>query len=183
MANGEANFFNATLFAFANHVLNQNAWAREQLRGQAGRTIALVLGPARLALGIDAQGSFTPAEAGATADATLAISPLSLPFFLKPGADLDPHLATSGDPALCQLLHLLGKEFRWDMEEDLSHLVGDAAAHTLVGALHQAASGKVFGMEAGTTLSAEAFHRHADEVRALRERADALEQRLRKLES
>ena len=101
---------------FANHVLEGAAWARERLAPFAGRSIELraPLLPALLVT-ITPQGRLQPG--GASASASVAF----------------PGRRISGEAELARVLDELARTLRWDVEEDLSRVVGDVLAHRAVG--------------------------------------------------
>ena len=51
------------------------------------------------------------------------------------------HLRIDGDPALAATIGDLARYLRWEPEEDLSRLIGDAAAHRVAGAVRTGADG------------------------------------------
>ncbi len=105
----------AVAFCFlANHVLDGAAWARERLARYAGRTLELraPLLPS-LTVTITAQGRL---EAGGTEPPSAFV-------------DLGPRIRTSGEPQLAAELEALSRTLRWDVEEDLSRVLGDVVAH------------------------------------------------------
>lgn len=101
---------------FANHVLDGAAWARERLGRFAGRSVELraPLLPTLLVT-ITEQGRL---EAGGTPPAAAVIT-------------LGPGIAMSGEPELVRELQELARTLRWDVEEDLSRVLGDVIAHRL----------------------------------------------------
>ena len=62
---------------FINRTLDRETWARDRLAAHAGRTLRLVVGPARIDYAIDHSGRLL--DAAAAPDLTLTISPLRLP--------------------------------------------------------------------------------------------------------
>ncbi|HET7198235.1 MAG TPA: hypothetical protein VFI86_06185 [Burkholderiales bacterium] len=138
---------------FANHVLDGAAWARERLAPFAGRAIELraPLLPALL-VSITAQGRL---EAGGTH----AAATVDLPF-----------LKVSGEPELAAVVQELARTLRWDVEEDLSRVVGDVLAHRAVGAARAFADWqRDAAARAGEALAGYA----ADEARLLVRRPEA----------
>lgn len=115
------------LAGLLNHLLSQHSWAVARLRPHAGKTLQLRLPLTSAVLSIQEDGHFTPAVPGAPVDATLIPDPLA--WLTSSDARF---IAGGEDAALAkELAETLGK-MRWDVEEDLSRVLGDIAAHRLV---------------------------------------------------
>ena len=117
---------------FLNHVLMQEPAARERLQRQKGRAVQLswrdqqfvcIFTPAGL---IDLANAQTP-------DLVLHInedSPFELARVVLQGDK--PPVRIEGDVQLAAEVNWLIDHVRWEPEEDLARLIGDAPAHTLV---------------------------------------------------
>lgn len=119
-----------------NHVLMQEPQAMDRLRRQQGKVV--VLHWERLVFSVQPTpaGLLGLAEASATPDLRLTLqsaSPLALIQALAQGEK--PPVDIQGDVQLAAEVAWLVDNVRWDVEEDLSRVVGDAAAHQLVTAL------------------------------------------------
>ncbi len=195
----------AALLRALNHVLRQQAWARERLAMHAGKTVCIGLdgdpaassAPIRLTAGIDAEGFLHAGDSDAEPAATLLVRrPVDSVFaLLREGpTGVQRHLRVEGDVMLAATLGELAQHLRWDAEEDLSALIGDVAAHrvhglvgaslgqlralaTRAGASVQqfVASGRAPVVDVDTTRSL------GDELAALERRVRALEQRAERL--
>jgi ubiquinone biosynthesis protein UbiJ len=132
------------VLAALEHVLHQQAWARDKLRMHAGRTVRVGVDAAppaglpapELLATIDATGALRPAEPGATPSATLLVKPSVDALFamVRDGPrGLSRHLRVDGDVMLAATLGELAQHLRWDAEEDLSRVVGDVIAHRIAG--------------------------------------------------
>jgi ubiquinone biosynthesis protein UbiJ len=118
------------LVLLLNHVLGQEPAAMERLRRQQGRCIQLSWREFRLQWLITPAGLLERADAQASADLHLHInqdSPMSLVQGLVKGEK--PAMRIDGDVMLAADINWLVDHVRWDMEEDLARLVGDAPAH------------------------------------------------------
>jgi len=115
------------LAGLLNHLLSQHSWAMARLRPRVGKTLQLRLPLTSAVLSIQEDGSFAPAAPDARVDATLIPNPLA---WL---AASDARFIAGGEDAVLakELAEILGK-MRWDVEEDLSRVLGDIAAHKLV---------------------------------------------------
>ncbi len=143
-----------------NHVLAAEPEATRRLQGQIGRSIALewrqwpgflpppprpvwTITPAGLLDltddGLPAATSTSEAATTATAAAptateatlTVALDAAELTRWLGLGAAGRPPMDIRGDAALAAEVSWLADHLRWDIEDDLARLIGDAPAHQL----------------------------------------------------
>lgn len=121
------------ILAGLNHVLGQSAWARDRLRPFAGRIARFSVPPLELALAVGEDGHFIDAGEDAAADVNIAL-PADTPMLLMQGGLERVMQAARVDGAaeFATELAFVLKNLRWDAEEDLSHVVGDIAAHRVV---------------------------------------------------
>lgn len=118
-----------------NHVLAQQAWARQRLMPHAGRMLEFHLLPLPdLRLVITPEGLVEAAELEATPDLTINIRPSAVPLILLRHDSLMREIDFTGSADLAQVVRQLFNELEWDFEEDLSRLFGDIAAHRMAGA-------------------------------------------------
>ncbi len=111
------------------HLTEQNHWSRKHLIAFAGKVVQFNIAVVKTKLLILEDGSLAIASDNAEADATIHIPPsLALRLIAKDEAakmliniDGDSHLATE----LGKVMQLM----RWDIEEDLSQLIGDIPAN------------------------------------------------------
>ena len=114
------------------HLMQQNHWTAPLLQPYANQTISLDFKVAQVPLTILQNGELAMAADSATADATIHLPPsLAMRLLRK-----DP-LATSlikidGDTALGIEIGKILSAIRWDVEDDLSKVVGDIAAYQVV---------------------------------------------------
>jgi ubiquinone biosynthesis protein UbiJ len=128
------------LVLLLNHVLQQEPEAQARLKRQAGRlveaswrvfTVRLVATPA---------GLLDLGPAGTPPDLTLTLtdeSPWSLAQAALRGDK--PPVRIAGDVQLAAEVQWLVDHVRWDLEEDLARVVGDAPAHAVSQAMQRAA--------------------------------------------
>jgi ubiquinone biosynthesis protein UbiJ len=112
-----------------NHVLRAAPLAMERLRRHAGRTAAFQVGPVTLAFTVQTTGEVVAAVPGAPRDVTVRISPFLLPRLAANDEAAWREVEMQGDAELAQEISFLARHLRWDVEEDLSRVVGDIAAH------------------------------------------------------
>jgi len=125
---------NYPLVKLFNRVLADYPLAREQLAGHAGKVIAASFGPLESRLRVAADGSTELIGEGSEipADVSFQIPLALLPRLVQKEQAAFGEVVFSGDSEFAALLSTLAREIEWDIEEDLSKLVGDIAAHRIV---------------------------------------------------
>ena len=119
-----------------NHVLMQEPQAMDRLRRQQGKVVVLHAGQFVFSVQPTPAGLLGLAPASAPPDLRLTVqmtSPLTLLQTLAQGDK--PPVDIQGDVQLAAEVAWLVDNVRWDVEEDLSRLLGDAAAYQLVAGL------------------------------------------------
>lgn len=119
------------------HIINQNNWSREHLIPFAGKVLQFDFVLIKPSLIILEDGSLSFAGETIGADAVIHLPPsLTLRLLANDDAakmqikiDGDTHLATQVSKVLQKL--------RWDIEDDMSHLVGDIAASKISKSSHK----------------------------------------------
>jgi ubiquinone biosynthesis protein UbiJ len=118
-------------FSFAlNHLLAAEPWARERLAPFAGETIEL-RGPPFPALRFVILPGGTLEAGGDDPALTITLTPEALLSLGRGPEHFARSLEVNGDPRLAAEVGALARHLRWDAEEDLSRLFGDAAAHRI----------------------------------------------------
>jgi ubiquinone biosynthesis protein UbiJ len=113
-----------------NHLLAREAWARERLVPFAGRTLQLRLPPLPdLVMLVSPAGQVEQARAPERADLVIRLKPGMLPLLLTRDERLAREAEIDGDTEFGAAVMFVFRNLRWDAEEDLSRVVGDAAAH------------------------------------------------------
>jgi ubiquinone biosynthesis protein UbiJ len=113
-----------------NHVLMQEPQAMERLVRQSGRVVVTQWRAFRFAIRVTPAGLLDLADGNAAPDLTLVLteeSPLKLAKHLLQGEK--PPVRIEGDVQLAAEVNWLVDNVRWDAEEDLSRILGDAPAH------------------------------------------------------
>ena len=182
-----------TPFAFAlNRLLDSEPWARERLAPFAGESVELRapwLPAVRFAIvegGRVAPGGEPSLRISLRAGALGALGRGEDHFMRE--VDIE------GNARLAQEVLHLARHLRWDFEEDLSTIVGDAPAHALAQGLrgfvswHAQAAQRLaeavmeYALEEGRLLAPRAqFTAFAGEVARLRDAIERLEKRLERL--
>lgn len=126
-----------TALSALNHVLRQQQWARDRLRAHVGRTVRIVvatpLGPVSSDARIAEAGTLEVAEVESPT-VTLSLTPSIDALFgvLREGArGLSGHLKVDGDVMVAAAIGEIAQHLRWDVEEDLSRVLGDRVAHRM----------------------------------------------------
>ncbi len=130
------------LVLFINHVIQQEKQAQERLARQKGRVVHIRFGAFAIDLLVTPAGLVDRALPSAKPDLLLAI-PADSPLVLLQSAMAGkaPPVKIEGDVQLAAEVGWLAENLRWDVEEDLSRLIGDAPAHALAQAARQVAGG------------------------------------------
>ena len=119
-----------------NHVLSSEPWAMDQLARHASKTILLTLPVGDLRFELTQAGLFKVSPAIENPDLVLDISAKALSELVGGPGNLREQafkaVKITGDADLAQLLGRLAGQLRWEYEEDLARLVGDAQAHLAV---------------------------------------------------
>jgi ubiquinone biosynthesis protein UbiJ len=114
-----------------NHLLRSAQWARDRLAPSAGSVARIVMPPLQWEFAIDPDGTLSQASA-AQPDVVIVL-PTDTPFHALAGSDAILRKARiTGSAELADNLGFVLRNLRWDAEEDLSHFVGDIAAHRIV---------------------------------------------------
>ena len=128
----------AVLARMLNTLLQREDWARDRLARHSGKTVRFVVGTLKVDLAVQSTGLVQDSDSAVIPDVTLTIPTNRLGEIPQALRSRDPGLITAllhvqGDAALTQVVSELARDLRWDIEEDLSGLVGDMAARRLVG--------------------------------------------------
>ncbi|HEU0229738.1 MAG TPA: SCP2 sterol-binding domain-containing protein [Burkholderiaceae bacterium] len=182
-----------------NALLAREDWARERLARHAGKTVRFVVGHMTVGLVIASDGSVSAGNPSVVPDVTLTIPPERLSELPQALRSSDSEriaglMHIQGDAALAHGVAGLAHDLRWDVENDLSRLVGDVAARRLVSAFrglavgarrgtHRLAAnlGEYLAEESAFLSGRDAYVDWAAGVRAAGARLDALENRVARL--
>ncbi|AEC21924.1 hypothetical protein PT7_3384 [Pusillimonas sp. T7-7] len=184
-----------------NKLLQRESWARDRLSRHSGKTVGFKAGSFKMGLSIQSDGLVQPSDQAVTPNVTLTIPAdqlAELPGVLRAR---DPALLTEllhveGDAGLAQVVSELARDLRWDIEDDLSRVVGDVAATRMVQAADalktgvQMAASRLAGNaseylteESALMASRPAYDDWAARMQAMRRRLDQLDHRIAALAS
>ena len=178
-----------------NHVLSSEPWATGELARHAGKTILLKLPVGDLSFEITPAGLLAVSEASDTSSLVLEVSARALSELAGSTGSLREQafkaVKITGDADLAQLLGRLVGQVRWEYEEDLARLVGDAPANfavrqgkKFVSASKSAASDLLSNVveyvseERKVLLNQRDFIAHKNELNELRDAVDRMEKRI-----
>jgi len=130
--------------ATINHLLAQEAWARDTLVRKAGKVACINLGQLsghlRLCMRVARDGMLEVAGSEDTPDVTIHVKLSDLPLILQNRDRAFSYVRIEGDAEFANTISQLSKGLRWDAEHDLERLVGPIAANRLAGGARAAAS-------------------------------------------
>ena len=127
----------ALLVRGINHVLQREEWALRDLKKHDGKIIRLVFPVSETWIQINASGHIdllgTEVE---SAHLTLEVSNESLTRISEASGSFQERVVKAvklaGDAELAQLIAKLAGQLRWEYEEDLAQVIGDAPSHFIV---------------------------------------------------
>jgi len=116
-----------------NHLLNAEAWARDKLKPYAGQCVEFRAAPLpALRLDILDSGLLANATQDAAPKLVVTIGSGALPAMVRGEDALMREIGIEGNADLAGAVQYLFRHLRWDLEEDLSRVFGDALAHRMV---------------------------------------------------
>lgn len=113
-------------------MLRQNSWALQRLQPFAGKILRADCFPLSLRFAVGESGEAIAAPAEPPADVTLRLTPGLMLRLAARDATVWNAIPVEGDPQFAAALNHIARHLRWDVEEDLSRVLGDIAAHRLV---------------------------------------------------
>ena len=120
--------------AAVNHLLARESWARERFKPYAGKTARLACAPFALALVVQPDGLIAATDEAEAQrfDVTVSVPRDALPAFLQGGqAAVMKHVKIEGDAEFATTIAKLAEHLRWEPEEDLARVIGDAPAYRI----------------------------------------------------
>lgn len=127
--------------ATINHLLAQEAWARESLVRHAGKEACIDTGHLELRLRVARDGMLEPGTAEGPANVIIRVKLTDLPLILQNRDRAFSYVKIEGDAEFANTISNLSKGLRWDAEYDLERIVGPLGARGLVQGARGAATG------------------------------------------
>jgi len=182
-----------------NHVLGSEPWASAELAKHASKTILLKMPLGELAFKITSAGLLEALQGLDSPTLSLEISSKALGDLAASSGTLRDQafkaVKITGDADLAQLIGRLAGQLRWEYEEDLARLVGDAPANfavrqgkKFIAASRSAASDfldnvvEYVSEERKVLLNKRDFTAHKLALNDLRESVERIEKRIQLLE-
>jgi ubiquinone biosynthesis protein UbiJ len=182
-----------------NHILGSEPWASAELAKHASKTILLKMPLDELAFKITSVGLLDALQELDSPALSLEVSSKALGDLTASSGTLREQafkaVKITGDADLAQLLGRLAGQLRWEYEEDLARLVGDAPANfavrqgkKFVAASRSAASDLLDNVveyvseERKVLLNKRDFTAHKSALNDLRESVERIEKRIQLLE-
>ena len=119
------------LTRFLQHLTNQNNWSRPHLQLFAGKVVQFDFTLIKINLLILEDGSLAIAGETAVPEANIHVPPSLALRLLANDENAKMQIKINGDTHLATEISKVLQNMRWDMEEDLSKLTGDIAAHKI----------------------------------------------------
>jgi ubiquinone biosynthesis protein UbiJ len=123
----------APAVATINHLLAQEAWARDTLMRHAGKTACIDTGHLRLCMRVARDGMLETADADDLPSVTIHVKLSDLPLILQNSERAFSYVRIDGDAEFANTISQLSKGLRWDAEHDLERLIGPIGAVRLAG--------------------------------------------------
>ncbi len=182
-----------------NHVLRRESWACAELVKHAGKVVLVQLPFGRLCFEITPEGYLGSLHDSIDPALTLELSAKAMSDLLASPGKLKEQafkaVKITGDADLAQLIGRLAGQLRWEYEEDLAQMIGDAPAHfavkqgkKFVSASRSAAMDLLDNVveyvseERKVLLNKRDFLAHKMELSTVREAVDRLEKRIQLIE-
>lgn len=116
-----------------NHFLPSKSWAGKRLQPYVGKTVRLCISSFfNIVLTVQTSGELSAAMSSATVDTTITLTPGLLPRLLAHDEEAYRKISISGDSVFAEELLCISKNLHWDVEQDLSRIMGDILAHRVV---------------------------------------------------
>lgn len=118
--------------AAINHVLAQEAWARDALALHAGKEACIDTGAVALRLRVTADGMVAAGNAETPPSVTIRVKLADLPLIAQNRERAFSYVKIEGDAEFANTISQLSKGVRWEAESDLERFFGPIAATRMV---------------------------------------------------
>lgn len=185
----------APAVATINHLLAQEAWARDVLMRHAGKVASIDTGHLVLRMRVARDGMLEAAGPDELSSVTIHVKLSDLPLILQNRDRAFSYVRIEGDAEFANTISQLSKGLRWDAEHDLERLVGPIGAVRLAGGARSAVRGAATAGRRVAENLAEfllderrvlvrpaALERFADDITRLRDDVERSAKRIAKLE-
>jgi ubiquinone biosynthesis protein UbiJ len=131
----------APAVAAINHLLAQEAWARDALALHAGKEACIDTGHLQLRMRVARDGMLETSNSEEPANVTIRVKLADLPLIAQNRDRAFSYVKIEGDAEFANTISQLSKGLRWDAEHDLERLFGPIGATRLVGGARTAVAG------------------------------------------
>jgi ubiquinone biosynthesis protein UbiJ len=131
----------APAIAAINHLLAQEAWARESLALHAGKQACIDTGHLQLRLRVAKDGMVEAASLDEPATVTIRLKLSDLPLIAQNRDRAFSYVRIEGDAEFANTISQLSKGLRWDAEHDLERVLGPIGATRIAGGARNAFAG------------------------------------------
>jgi ubiquinone biosynthesis protein UbiJ len=131
----------APAIAAINHLLAQEAWARESLALHAGKQACIDTGHLQLRLRVARDGMVEAAGHDEPATVTIRLKLADLPLIAQNRDRAFSYVKIEGDAEFANTISQLSKGLRWDAEHDLERMLGPIGATRIAGGARSAFTG------------------------------------------
>jgi ubiquinone biosynthesis protein UbiJ len=131
----------APVIAAINHLLAQEAWARESLALHAGKEACIDTGHLKLRMRVASDGMVEASSSEETATVTIRVKLTDLPLIAQNRDRAFSYVQIEGDAEFANTISQLSKGLRWDAEHDLERLLGPIGATRIAGGARSAFTG------------------------------------------
>jgi len=118
--------------AAINHLLAQEAWARDALAMHAGKEACIDASTITLRMRVTADGMVETSNSEEPANVTIRVKLADLPLIAQNRERAFSYVKIEGDAEFANTISQLSKGLRWEAEHDLERFLGPIAASRLV---------------------------------------------------
>ncbi|WP_370660013.1 ubiquinone biosynthesis accessory factor UbiJ [Massilia horti] len=127
--------------AALNHLLAQEAWARDSLALHAGKEACIDTGHLQLRLRVGRDGMLESSLSEEPATVTIRVKLTDLPLIAANRERAFSYVQIEGDAEFANAISQLSKGLRWDAEHDLERWLGPVGAVRVAGAARDVVGG------------------------------------------
>lgn len=128
-----SNPFLVPVVAAINHLLAQEAWARDALAMHVGKEAEIDAGSITVRLRVSAGGVVELGNGEAPASVTIRFKLADLPLMAQNRERAFSYVKIDGDAEFANTISRLSQGLRWEAEHDLERFIGPMAANRLAG--------------------------------------------------
>jgi ubiquinone biosynthesis protein UbiJ len=128
----------APVVAAINHLLAQEAWARDALALHAGKQACIDTGSIALRMCVTRDGMLEASNGEDAANVTIRVKLADLPLILQNRDRAFSYVKIEGDAEFANTISQLSRGLRWEAEHDLERWIGPLAATRLAGGARSA---------------------------------------------